>query len=153
MLKLYKPNINDLWFRQELLNDSNTMEYNNNHGKTIDFPKEKWQTWYNKWLNTNTHYYRYLLDDSTNKFIGEVAYYYDNQRKINIASIIIHAKYRHKGYGTKALNLLCNAAKNNGITTLYDDISINNLAIKLFLNNGFSIDYETDELIMVKKEL
>lgn len=153
MIKLYKPTIEDLWFRQVLLNDYSTMEYNKDYGGTIDFPKEKWQTWYNKWLNTNAHYYRYILDKSTNKFIGEVAYYYDNKRIIYISSIIIHAKFRHKGYGAKALNLLCNAAKNNGITTLYDDISINNPSIKLFLNNGFTIDYETDEIIMVKKEL
>ena len=153
MIALYKPTIEDLWFRQELLNNQDTMEYNKDYGGTIDFPKDKWQTWYNKWLNTNTHYYRYLLDDSTNKFIGEVAYYYDKQRNIYIASIIIHAKYRHKGYGAKALNMLCNTAKNNDITTLYDDISINNPAIKLFLKNGFIIAYETNEIIMLKKEL
>ena len=33
--------------------------------------------------------------------------------------------------------MLCEAAKANGVQTLYDDIAIDNPAIKLFLKTGF----------------
>lgn len=49
--------------------------------------------------------------------------------------------------------LLCEAAKANGVEFLYDDIAIDNPAIKLFLNAGFFEEYRTDEIIMLKKEL
>ena len=52
-----------------------------------------------------------------------------------------------------ALDLLCTAAKENGITVLYDDIAIDNPAVKLFLKHGFKEESRTDEKIILKKEL
>ena len=49
--------------------------------------------------------------------------------------------------------LLCEAAKNNGVKTLYDDIAIDNPSIALFLNCGFVEVSRTAECIVVKKEL
>ena len=40
-----------------------------------------------------------------------------------------------------------------GVEVLYDDIAIDNPAIKLFLKVGFYEEYRTDEYIMLKKEL
>lgn len=94
-----------------------------------------------------------MLDAVSNEFVGEIAYHYDNERNILICSIIVYAKYRGNGYGTQGLQLLCKAAKENGITELYDDISSNNPAVKLFLNNGFEIDHSTNDIITVKKIL
>lgn len=37
--------------------------------------------------------------------------------------------------------------------SLWDDIAIDNPAIRLFLKNGFSEEYRTEEIIMLKKEL
>ena len=51
------------------------------------------------------------------------------------------------------LDLLCNAAKQNGVKLLYDDIAIDNPAITMFLQNGFREEYRTHEIIMLKKEL
>ena len=51
------------------------------------------------------------------------------------------------------LELLCRAAKENGIPVLYDDIAIDNTAIKLFLKNGFYEEYRTEEKIVLKKDL
>lgn len=42
MIALYKPRIEDLWFREKLINDGATMAYNHTCGGTIPFPKEKW---------------------------------------------------------------------------------------------------------------
>ena len=69
------------------------------------------------------------------------------------ANVIIYSKYRKKGYGSEALNLLCSMAKNNGISVLYDDIAIDNSAITLFLKHGFVEEYRTGEKIVLKKEL
>ena len=51
------------------------------------------------------------------------------------------------------LDLLCNAAKQNGVKLLYDDIAIDNPAITMFLKNGFMEEYRTHKFIMLKKEL
>ena len=51
------------------------------------------------------------------------------------------------------MDLLCSAAKQNGIKLLSDDIAIDNPAVKIFLKNGFVEEYRTSEIIMLKKEL
>ena len=155
MLSLYKPELEDLWFREEFMNDPDTMSYNNAWGGTIAFPKEKWGDWYNKWIirHENERYYRYLLNVETNEFVGETAYHLDYSRNIYIADVIICAKHRGRGYGTEGLKLLCTAAKENGLTILYDDIAADNPSVRMFLNNGFTMDYQTDNIIMVKRVL
>lgn len=154
MIKAYIPKYEDLWFRQELLADPETMAYNHAWGGTVSFPEEKWDSWYNKWIvNAQGRFYRYLVSDENDEFVGEIAYHYDKDREINIADIIVLAKYRGKGFGNRGLELLCDFAKGNGIDTLYDDIAIDNSSVKLFLKNGFYEEYRTDEFIMLKKDL
>lgn len=154
MIKAYIPKYEDLWFRQELLADSETMAYNHAWGGTISFPEEKWDSWYNKWIvNAQGRFYRYLVSEENNEFVGEIAYHYDEDRHINIADIIVLAKHRGMGYGKQGLKLLCEFAKNNGVETLYDDIAIDNSSVTLFLKNGFYEEYRTDEYIMLKKDL
>ena len=65
----------------------------------------------------------------------------------------MYAKHRGKGFGKQGLQMLCEAAKENGVSTLYDDIAIDNPAIRLFLKTGFCEEYRTEEIIMLKKEL
>lgn len=45
VISLHVPEYGELWYRQRLLADPNTMSYNNGHGVEngcIDFPEEKW---------------------------------------------------------------------------------------------------------------
>lgn len=153
-MKLYKPKLDDLWFRRQLLADEKTMSYNHKWSGTIDFKEDMWNDWYNYWIinHNNKRYYRYLKDNDGN-FIGEVAYHYDEEENKYLASIIIYAKYRNKGYGSIALEMLCEAAKENEIAVLYDDIAIDNPAISMFLKHGFIEEYRTDEKIYLKKIL
>ncbi len=134
MLKLYKPELNDLWFRQSVLSDYDTMSYNKSWGGTIPFPKEKWSSWYEHWVcdDKDKRFYRYLLDDETNEFVGEIAFHYDEARNIFICNIIVLARLRRKGYGTEGLKLLCESAKNIGIDIIYDDIAADNPSVKFF---------------------
>ena len=64
MVKLYKPKINDLWFKELMLSDEETMSYNLMWGGTIPFPKEEWEDWYDYWIvnHDNKRFYRYVVD-------------------------------------------------------------------------------------------
>ena len=154
MLTLYEPNYEDLWFRQMMLADEDTMSYNHAWGGTIPWPEDKWSGWYDYWITCHEgkRYYRYLKNKD-GQFVGEIAYHYDAEIQHEIANVMIYSKYRKNGYGSEALDLLCSMAKNNGISVLYDDIAIDNPAITLFLKHGFVEKYRTEEKIVLKKEL
>ena len=154
MLTIYKPRLEDLWFRELMLSDAETMAYNHAWGGTVPFPKEHWKEWYEHWVaaTDGKRYYRYIKNGS-GEFIGEIAYHYDNEIDGFIANVIVYAKYRGNGYGGAALDALCSAAKENGIAVLYDDIAIDNPAADMFVRHGFSETYRTDEKIVLKKEL
>ncbi len=153
MTELYKPQTEDLWFKEKMLGDEQTMSYNHAYGGTIAFPEEKWASWHDRWITNheNKRFYRYIKENGA--FVGEAAYHLDEERQIYIADVIIYAPYRGKGYGRKALLLLCESAKNAGIGALYDDIAIDNTSIVLFIKCGFEEVLRTDEYILVKKEL
>ena len=153
MLELYVPNIEDLWFKEKMMSDEQTMSYNYAYGGTISFPKEDWGNWHNRWIinHNGKRFYRYIKENDS--FVGEVAYHFDEDRKIYIADVIIYALYRKKGYGRKGLLLLCETAKANGIRELYDDIAIDNSSVALFLKCGFVEVLRTTEYVLVKKEL
>ena len=135
MLELYKPHIEDLWFKEKMMSDEQTMAYNHAYGGTIPFPKEYWADWHDRWI----------INHNNKRFDGE--------RQIYIADVIIYAPYRGKGYGRNGLLLLCETAKGNGIMELYDDIAIDNSSVALFLKCGFVEVLRTTEYVLVKKEL
>ena len=154
MLKIYKPLLKDLWFREKMLSDIDTMSFNNAYGGTIPFPKERWLSWYKRWLedDSGNYFYRYLMNEGS-EFIGEIAYHL-NGDNLYIADILIYSKFRNKGYGKEGLSILCGVAKENGVNVLYDDIAIDNVnAYKLFTKCGFLEEYRTNEIIMLKKQL
>ncbi|MBR4235259.1 MAG: GNAT family N-acetyltransferase [Clostridia bacterium] len=152
--KLIVPQLQDLWFRRQLLADPDTMSYNRVCGGTIDFPEEKWADWYARWVldTEGKHFYSYVVNQA-GAFVGEAAYHWDASRCICCADVIVAAQYRRRGYGRAALIMLCGAAKQNGISVLHDDIAVGNPAVKLFLALGFLEEYRTDEYIMLKKKL
>ena len=155
MIKCYQPALEDLGFRESLLADPDTMSYNNAWGGTIPFPREKWESWYQYWIGNpeGKRFYRYLQDEETGDFVGEIAWHLDEKRNIHICDVIILARYRNRGYGSEGIRLLCEAAKRSGIAILYDDIAADNPSWKLFLKNGFEISSRDDEVVMVRKVL
>ena len=152
MLKVVKPELEDLWFRESMMADIETMSYNDAWGGTIPFPKEDWEEWYTLWVRNSgqERYYRYLKDDVNKVFVGEISYHFDKLRNIYICDVIIKAEFRKQGFGTQGIQLLCEAAKANGVEALYDDIAADNPSVHLFLKNGFSIEFQNDEIVMVK---
>ena len=155
MLEVVKPELEDLWFRESMMSDSETMSYNGAWGGTIPFPKEDWDEWYTLWVRNSGHdrYYRYLKDNANKVFVGEISYHFDKLRNIYLCDVIIKAEFRRRGFGTQGIQLLCEAAKANGVKALYDDIATDNPSTHLFLKNGFSIEFQNDEIVMVKTVL
>ena len=137
-----------------MLADEDTMSYNHAWGGTIPWPEDQWKDWYDHWVvdHKGKRYYRYLMNQD-GQYVGEIAYHYDADIHHETANVIIYSRYRRKGYGSEALELLCSAAKNNGIKVLYDDIAIDNPSIGLFLKHGFTEEYRTEGKIYLKKEL
>ena len=57
-----------------------------------------------------------------------------------IRIIVIESKYRGKGYSKIALELLCEAARKNGIRELYDNFEINrDNTLNVFEQVGFEV--------------
>ena len=63
MLTLYEPKYEDLWFRQMMLADEDTMSYNHAWGGTIPWPEDKWSGWYDYWIacHEGKRYYFYAF--------------------------------------------------------------------------------------------
>ena len=154
MITAYKPELKDLWFRQEMLSDAKTMSYNHAYGGTIDFTGDKWDAWYERWISGagTGRYYRYLMDAS-GRFIGEMAYHYDENAGVYMADVLIYSKYRGLGYGGFALDMLCSAARENGIRELYDEIASDNPAVSLFKDHRFETYECRENSVLLKKEL
>ena len=154
-LTVYIPAIDDLWFRQQMLEDDETMSYNHAWGGAIPWPREKWGEWYDCWIEhpQRKRYYRYLREVETGAFVGEIAYHWDDDQKLCLADVIVYAPYRGRGYGREGLRLLCHAAKDNGFEALYDDIAADNPAIELFLGEGFVQVSETKMIRLLRKDL
>ena len=154
LLSFHIPSLEEMSFRQELLADEETMAYNAKWGGTIEFPKEEWEITYKRLIYENDKdFYAYLYSNELKCFIGEVGYRYDDGLKEFISNILIHAKYRNKGYGTLALTMLCNLAKQKGIKVLADTIAIDNPSINIFFKQNFKEIYRTNDYILVRKEL
>ena len=153
MLTLHEPTQSELWFRQAMLEDEATMSYNRAWGGAVGFPEADWADWYEYWIARpeGKRFYRYLSDEGC--FVGEVAYHFDKELEGFVADVIVFAPERGKGYGSAGLDLLCAAAKENGIDALYDDIASDNPAIGLFLCHGFSESFRVEGKIVLKKTL
>ena len=151
-LHLALPARSELDARAALIGDPATMAYNAAWGGTIAFPES--DAWYDRWIrhHDNKRYYRYLLDE-TDTVVGEIAFSYDEKWGGYMAHVLIHARYRRRGYGKEALELLFTAARSRGIPVLYDDPALDNPAIDMLLRAGFSEIARTDQLVLLKKEL
>ena len=153
-LTLYRPELEDLTWRENWLNDPETMSYNHAYGGTIPFPRERWAGWYDRWIEAEKGcYYRYLRLGDSGEFVGNVSYHYNEEYGEYMCEVLISAQYRGKGFGRQGLALLCEAAKANGVERLLDNIAIDNPAAAMFLRGGFRERGRTDEFVFLVKDL
>ena len=155
MIQLYRPALQELSFRKTLLADPATMAYNAAWGGTIDFPEDRWETWYRNWVDSpaDIRFYRYLYDTEKQIPVGEAAWHREEESGRYLCDVIVHARFRNCGYGTAGLQLLCSAAKENGIAVLYDRIPADNPSLQLFLKNGFVIEAQDETAVLVRRVL
>ena len=152
---LYRPALEELSFRRSLLSDPDTMAYNRAWGGTIDFPRERWADWYKRWLedNSGARFYRYLYAPKLDAFVGETAYHLDGELDGYVCDVIVSSIHRGRGYGTQGLDLLCQAARANGVPRLLDNIAVDNPSVSLFLKAGFREIDRNETYILVAKDL
>lgn len=153
-IQLYRPAPEELWFRQRLLGDPETMAYNRAYGGTIPFPRERWAPWYERWVERpEGRFYRYLREFSGGRFVGEAAYHWDEELGEFICDVIVEARYRGRGYGRQGLALLCEAARERGVVRLCDNIALDNPSVSLFLSMGFRERLRNGEYVLVERAL
>ena len=123
-LYLHVPSIDELWYRQQLLNDPDTMSYNRNYDLDIegyhkdtgclDFPKEDWQAWYQYFVcGEPMRFYAYIVRSEDEAFIGEVNLHKVQSHDWYEMGIVLEHKHRGNGYAEEALNLLLKHAFEN----------------------------------------
>ena len=156
-ISLYVPKVEDYWYEQNLQSDPKTMSYNAGwdvsyngyHYDTgcIDFPKEKWQESFDKRKKEN-RYFAYIKDNDIDEFIGYVNYHFNKSDNRYDCGILIEDKYRGKGYSKKALRLLLDEAKKNGVSELYDCFeSDRGNTLDVFKSVGFEV---IDKIVLNK---
>lgn len=157
-IKLRIPKIEELEYRQRLLNDEKTMSYNIGYGYNentgcIKFNKELWKDWYSRWVNNMPEkYYAYIIKVDENIPIGEVALRYVNEKQAYCTNIIIEAKYRGKKFSEQALKLLLNVAFNElKAEKVFDDFLESRVsAERVFKKLGFK--RISDNIVELTKE-
>ena len=146
-IELYVPKLEDYWYEAKVESDPESMSYNAGYDVSyygyhydtgcIDFPESRWEEVYNKRIREN-RYFAYIKDIDINEYVGYVNYQLVDEKWE--CGIVIEAKFRGKGYAKAALKLLCEEAKNNGITELYDNFEIDrDNTLDLFKSVGFEV--------------
>lgn len=117
LLYLHVPSYNELWYRQKLMQDSDTMSYNKNY--TLDFegydqntgcitfPEQKWADWYKYFIGQEPQrFYAYIARKDDDSFIGEVNLHRNMNDSWYEMGILLEAKHRGNGYAKEAIWLL-----------------------------------------------
>lgn len=173
-LELIVPQKEDLWFKKEMKEDPNTMDYNAGYDLNIDGYNrqngtiqtdinELKEVWAKKWIGNRPAIFYYFIQEN-HQFIGEIYAKYDVSRNSYEIGIVIKGEYRGKGYSTPAIQLLCEELKKHGIKKLYHKLPMcRKAAIKADINNGFIIKKEnldgmkkfgeSEKLVYLEKEL
>ena len=147
MLKLYIPKIEDYWYEEKLQSDEDTMSYNAGYEVSyfgyhydtgcIDFPESRWQEMFEKRIKEH-RFFAYLQDE--NQFVGYVNYQFNHEENRYECGIVIDAKERGKGYAKEGLKLLCDYAKKEGISSLYDEFEVDRPGVLVLFNQvGFRV--------------
>lgn len=135
-LELYIPKLEDLWFRQKMMADPETMSYNANwdvsyggyHQDTgcIDFPESEWADWYAGMMNREPDcFYAYIRRKSDGAWIGDVNFHHNPGKDWWDMGIVIYAPYRGQGCATPALKLLLDRAfRVCGISRIHNDFEV-----------------------------
>ena len=151
MPELIKPTYEEMKYRQKLLRNTRTMDFNH---ETIAFPEEEWQKFMDEVVDCKCYCYRFIYCPGCGDFRGIALYRYDCKKKVYFAHITVQADARRMGYGAAGLKLLEAEAVKNGIDELHtfvftDYAEGNHFAEK----NGYIKEYEEDGMNYFVKKL
>ena len=151
-ISLYTPSIDELDYRQTILMQPETMDYNKGydinfvgyHKDTgcIEFPNDQWIKWYTFWNNNKPiSYYAYIVRDIDRQFVGEVNLHYNSKFDWYDMGIVIEGKYRGLGYSKQAMKLLLIIAfEEYQAKAVHNDFeTARDRAYKLHIDAGFTI--------------
>lgn len=158
-LTLHVPEFSELWYRQQMMRDPDTMSYNAGydldfdgyHRDTgcIDFPQKRWEAWYGRFIGREPErFYAYVVrEDGT--FVGEVVLRQEGEPGCYEMGVVIEYAHRGKGYGQKALQLLMKTAfeRLNARRVVNCFERSRTAALKIHMAFGFEIAGEEDEML------
>ncbi len=152
LLYLHTPSYEELWYRQKIMQDSDTMSYNKGYDLDFEgydkatgclaFPEQKWADWYTYFNGQEPQrFYAYIVRKTDGIFIGEVNVHRNPNAPWHEMGIVLEAKYRGNGYGTEALWLLLqHAFEEMKVDTIHNDFEEERIAaMQTHLSVGFTI--------------
>ena len=166
-ISLHIPAFEELWYREKLLSDADTMNYNKGYNidnqnycretGCINFPKQEWEGWYRYFIGHEPErYYAYITRNGI--FIGEVnAHKHGEAMHWYNIGIVIEAKHRGQGYAAIALKLLLKQAfETLGAQAVHNSFEETRIsAIRAHLSAGFEVYKKEDgiiELLITRKQ-
>lgn len=157
------PETEELWYRQRLLSDPDTMSYNkgldmdfegyDRETGCIDFPEERWREWHRCWAQgVPERFYAYIMRG--NEFIGEASlrkFPEDGYEDRYSMGIVIESIYRGNGYAAQALELLLDTAFCEiGAASVHNEFECwREAAVRLHMFGGFSADSDDGYMMRV----
>ena len=159
-LSLHVPTLDELWYRERLMSDPDTMAYNkgydlpfegyNRETGCIAFPREAWADWYAYFVGREPlRYYAYIARERDGAFLGEVNLHKSAGRDWHDMGIVLEARYRGQGYSVEALHLLLSQAFDvMHLSAVHNDFETKrSAAVSAHIAAGFSVFRETDGLL------
>lgn len=160
-VRLHAPSLDELWYRQKIMQDPATMDYNrgyaiDSHGYDretgcILFPREEWTEWYDYFIGREPErFYAYIIKSTDGEFIGEVNLHRSRSGSWHEMGIVIEARYRGHGYSRCALELLLRYAfdEMNAAEVRNDFEETRIAAMKTHLSVGFE-EYKREDGIVL----
>lgn len=154
---LHNPRLDELWYREALYQDKETMSFVDICKHEIDNWPPKNQNELKEWFIDNnvnmSNFYSYIIDKEKNIPVGEVSVYYHKTFGKYIIHIIVQDKFRHQGFGTEAVQLVLeHVFKVMNLDAIYEIREPERIEVKnLFSKLGFSIADDNDELLWLTK--
>jgi len=159
-LYLHVPAYEELWYRQKIMQDPDTMSYNKGYDLNFDgydkatgciaFPKQKWVDWYTYFIEQEPqNFYAYIVREFDEKFIGEVNAHMNVDAGWYEMGIVLEAKYRGKGYAVAALRLLLqHVFEKMGAEAVHNEFEEErSAAVRTHLSAGFTKYRQEDRIV------
>lgn len=156
-LFLHVPTLEELWYRQKLMEDPATMGYNKGYDLPFDgydretgcipFPQEQWADWFSWFIGQEPQrFYAYIVRQSDGQFIGEVNLHKNGDDPWYEMGVVLEGQYRGKGYGEAALELLLkHAFVDLEADAVHNDFeATRTAALQIHLRAGFEVCGQAD---------